>query len=94
MKVKIENIVQLGIQGEVQLVLKELGKLHPEKTSEFITELQTENKDFINDFYVLLSDNQKKEWNWLVSAERERKYLLSKEKLTEQDMMYLKCCDF
>lgn len=91
---KIKDIVQLAVQGKFEQVLKELGKLHPEKASEFITELQEEKKDFIDDFLMLLSDDQRKEWNWLVSAERERKYLLSMSKLTEQDMMNLKSCDF
>jgi F0F1-type ATP synthase delta subunit len=93
---EMKDIVQLVVQNKFERVLKELKKLHPEKVNEFILALQNEGKDFIDDFLRLLSDNQRKEWNWLASAKREREYLLSipDDKMTEQDIMELKSCDF
>ena len=93
---EIANIVQLAVQGMIEQSLNELSKLHPRKISEFIVAFQNGQKDFVDDFLMLLSDDQRKEWNWLASSERERKYFLSipDDQLTEQDWFDFKGCDF
>lgn len=93
---EIGNIVQLAVQGKFEQSLIELSKQHPRKANEFVILFQNEQKDFVDDFLMLLSDDQRKEWDWLASSEREQKYFLSipDDQLIKQDWFDFRSCDF
>lgn len=92
---KVKDIVKIALNGEYEKAINEIKKSPPSTVNDFIDEIQDEGNDFVDDFFLLLTDAQRKEWNWLASAERERDYILSipDKDLTDEDLENLKCCD-
>lgn len=92
---EVKDIVKMALNSEYEKVISEIKKLPPSAVNDFIDEIQDKGKDFVDDFFLLLTDDQRKEWRWLESAERERDYIMSipYEDITDEDLENLKCCD-
>lgn len=98
---RVKNAVEYAKRENFTAVLEELEKLPPKAVNDFcemyLEWLQHFVKDAdISDLYEKMNDTEIEKFKYLMSSERERKYLMTipEEEMTDQDWLNLRSCDF
>ena len=101
MKYIVKNAVEYAKRENFVAALDELEKLPPKAVNDFcriyfdwLQDL-VEDAD-ISDLYDKMEDAEIEKFKYLMSSERERKYLMSipEEEVTDRDWLNLRSCDF
>lgn len=93
----INDIADLGLNGDFDSMISELGNHTPNEMSEFYNIIEQKGKDLYKDILDKLSDDQYKLFKWLGSSEREKDYLMKigeNRELSDDELLELRTCDF